>query len=264
MSFWEIFALIVTTVIGIVGILITIKLTRRKKPMWYFRMNRLFQKGISEIDGLNITYKNQAVINLASVYFAFWNDGKDTIKTGDIAEPLRITTLSTRPIYDAQVVFSTKQSNSFEVSLTPDKASAEFNFRYLDHRQGAVIQVLCDCLYIEEITLAGAIMGCKSFKTKKYTNIISVVVRSLFLPLAAAAGVIAGMLVSFITGIPEGSNSFAGFTEAIVLKSPTILAISLYLLIVVTTYIIYRLTNPAKRMPKEIRKHFGNVSCEEQ
>jgi len=86
MDFWSIMLAIITTVVGIVaGWIISVKLTKSKRPIWVWRVNQLFQKGVSTIPDLKLTYKENAVRNLSSIFLAFWNDGKETI-TRDMLE----------------------------------------------------------------------------------------------------------------------------------------------------------------------------------
>src|SRR5690348_3368862 len=68
------------------------RLSRRtKEPTWDARTNVLIQGYGSKIKGLIITYGNTAIENLSITKVLFWNNGKGTMSSQDIAsaDPLR-------------------------------------------------------------------------------------------------------------------------------------------------------------------------------
>lgn len=156
---------IFTTLIGIVAsIIITKAFSKAKKPTWYYKLNVLVNEGLSEIEDLKITYKDCAVDNLSSVYLAFWNNGKETIMPDDVVEKICFCVDAGYNIWNAQIISETNKSNEFQVILAEDRRSVEITFRYIDYKQGVVIQLLSDCDKKGCFEMQGALMGCRSFK----------------------------------------------------------------------------------------------------
>lgn len=169
MDIKSLFLTILTTLIGIVAsVIITKKFAKDKKPLWYFKLNVLFSAGNSKIDNLKITYKDRVTDSLSSVYFAFWNNGKETITGDDVAEPICFCVPEGYKIFSADIVRETNKSNSFQVKISQDERKAEITFKYIDYKQGAVIQLFSDCDKVESYKLQGAVMGCGNFKNEIY------------------------------------------------------------------------------------------------
>lgn len=165
----EIVLAIITTVIGLVGGgVITVYLTKRKTPTWACKLNVLFNKGVSQIEDLKIKYKDFDIDNLSSVYLAFWNNGKETIKADEVAEKIMVSVKEPYKIYFAEAIKVSRDSNQLIVIPSDENKSVEIEFKYLDYGQGIVIHMFTDCISTEHIDLCGEIMGCK--KIKKCTH----------------------------------------------------------------------------------------------
>ena len=251
MGLWEIMMAIAMTIVGaILGWIITIHTTKSKKPLWFCRVNPLFREGIATIQDLCITYKSNAVRNLSAIYFAFWNDGKEPITRDAIAESLRLTT--TGKIYDAQVIHATTSSNDLTVVISEDNSAAELDFRYLDYKQGAVIQLFSDASDISEIQVKGAIMGCKKFKTTfTYRE------KSKVEPFAGVISSITSILVAAIGTVTVFFTQNSLLADTKKLQLSLLIALISGLVIAVIAFLVYRYSRDTRyRMPKEFRKYF--------
>lgn len=173
---------VVTTFIGIIGsAVITKKFSKEKNPVWKFNLSVLFSKGITKIDNFKVAYMDHEIDNLCSANLTFWNNGKETITANDVVEPICLCVPQGYNIFNAKVVKDTNESNEFQVTIAEDGRKAEITFRYMDYKQGAVIQFLSDCDTVENYNLQGAIMGCRNIKkqivdTKKWEFLLSSVV----------------------------------------------------------------------------------------
>ena len=156
-------------IVGVLlGLIPTAILLRRVEPKWYFKINYLFSKGVSNIEGLKMSYKDQITYNLSSIYLAFWNNGKKTLTREMIAEKIKFSTAGECLIYDAIVLKSSHTTNNFNLKKSIDGKELEMDFDYLDHKEGAVIQIFTNCENLQEFNLSGKIIECKPFKTISY------------------------------------------------------------------------------------------------
>jgi len=195
---------VILTIVGIVVGLIaswffSAKFAKSKKPYWHGKMNQLFQEGLSTIDNLKITYKDSEIDNLSSTYIAFWNNGKETVKGDEIAEDIKIR-IRDGEIYDAQVIFQTTQSNEFCATVSEDKRSVSIVFRYMDYKEGVVIQFLSNCLGIEEISLRGKMMGCRKIKQYRKMKLWQEFLIRILLPLFLLLAIV------FIAAVVDGAE----------------------------------------------------------
>lgn len=78
-----------TLILAIIGILLTIyfaaKSRRKKEPKYLMRTISLISSNIKKIKFLNILYKKLEIENLSVTKLAFWNNGKETIRSSDVA-----------------------------------------------------------------------------------------------------------------------------------------------------------------------------------
>ena len=256
MGFWDIMMAIITTLVGaFLGWIITIHTTKSKKPLWFCNINPLFQKGVAAIPDLSIKYKNNDVSNLSSVFFAFWNDGKEPITRDTVVEPLRLTVSGS--IYEAQVIQSTTASNDLAVTVTDDKTAAELDFKYLDHKQGVVIQIFSDCSNIADFQFVGAIMGCKKFKNFTYKD------KRKAKLMGAFSSIISSIIAAFATAVAaflsngQGGGRLTAGSNHLMLNA--VIAFSLVAILLVSAFAIIKYFRDTRyRMPKEFRKYFNN------
>lgn len=232
---------IITTVIGLVGGgVITVYLTKRKTPSWACKLNLLFNKGVSQIDELKIKYKDYDVDNLSSVYIAFWNNGKETIKDDEIVEKLTISVKEPHKIYFAEVTKASRESNHLMVVHSGENKSAEIVFKYLDYNQGAIIHIFTDCTNLDDIELNGAIMGCK--KIKKCVNKKDGFIDEIFPPL--------------LTGV--ASTLSAEITEKLGVNKvgSTVIMGTVILICFVIIFLINYYSRLKNKIPKDLKKYF--------
>lgn len=232
---------VITTVIGLVGGgVITVYLTKRKTPSWACKLNVLFNNGVSNVEDLEIKYKNFDVDNLSSVYLAFWNNGKETIKSDEVVEKLVATVKEPYKIYFAEIVKTSRDSNQFKVISSNKNKDVEIEFKYLDYNQGAVIHIFTDCISIDDIEIKGAIMGCK--KLKKFINKKAGFIFEIFPPLMTVIASIISM---------EFSERFEqyGILGTIIFGIAVLACFSI-------TYIVSYHSRLKNKIPKEFREYF--------
>jgi len=227
--------------------------------MWYFDMNQLFRDGESKISDLRITYKGEDVVDLTSCFIAFWNNGKETIKRADVAEKIAISVSDPYSILDAKVIGRTADSNKFIAPVKDDQSIVEFDFEYLDRKDGAVVQIFTDCTDRKKFKKLGKVMGCRKFKEGFEGKNISFVQG---LPVVMGSASISFGLF-FILGSFIGINTvdsekvynllsyiLTSKDLSIVISIPVIL---FGVVLLIMSYFSYSFT----RMPKDLKKLFN-------
>lgn len=254
MEFGNIMLTSIATVVGaFLAWIITIHTIKSKKPLWFYHVNPLFKKGVATIPDLSIKYKCNDISNLSSVFFAFWNDGKETITHDMIVDPLRFS--SNGKIFDAQVIHSTTKSNGLIVSVPDDQTAVELDFKYLDYKQGAVIQIFSDSSDISDFHFDGAIIGCRKFKNFIYKDKRKAAIMEKFVNLICAVIASTFFLVMFkFTISVQGDDRIPTGNNGLLISSLVFALSAIFLGISVIKY--FRDTK--YRIPKELRKYFNN------
>jgi len=250
MSTSDIVLAIITTSMGVVaGWIITIKLTKNKKPLWCYKANQLFKDGISTIDGLKITYKDSPVENFSSFFIAFWNNGKEAIRDNDIAETINVS-VSNGKIYDARRIHQSTQSNDFNVAVSKDETSANITFKYINFKEGVVVQLFTDCSETEDIAFGGKIMDCKNkYKKSNKANVYlsaTTVRRIVAIILTLLLGSLSSLYFGHILG--EATLSLAG---AIMILIPIVTGTIGGCILALSDELKLKL-----KLPKDLRKYF--------
>jgi hypothetical protein len=157
-------------ILALLGIIATFyfyfKSIRKKDPTFSIRSINLIKDKINKIEGLEIKYQEDKIKNLSISKIAFYNNGKDTIKSSDVASKNRIRIEITKgnKILDSDIVFEKNKSNNFNVNLK--KNIVEIDFDYFDFGEGIVIQIVHTGKSSEDLTVNGSIHGVKNLKEK--------------------------------------------------------------------------------------------------
>jgi hypothetical protein len=161
---------IVFLILAVIGVLATIyfyfKSVRKKEPTFSIRSINLVKDKINKIKGLEIKYQEEKINNLSISKIAFYNNGKETIKTTDVAskDKIRIETNDENKILDSDIIFEKNKANNFNLKLK--KNIVEIDFDYFDYGEGIVIQVVHTGKSSQDLTINGSIHGVKNFKEK--------------------------------------------------------------------------------------------------
>lgn len=117
------------------------KSQREKKPVYMMKEFLLIKDSVSAVPGLSISFDGKKIPNLSLTKVAIWNRGRETINRGDIAsaDRLRLDLKSEGLILGSNIAFVRRSVN--DVTLESAETSVLINFDFLDHLDGAVIDV---------------------------------------------------------------------------------------------------------------------------
>lgn len=165
--------------VGLLSIIIAIILfmigRHTKEPIYAIQSANLIQDFTGRFDSLEITYARERISNLTATKVAFWNNGKDTINSGDIAsaDPLMIRVKNGYKILDSSVLHSKEVSNQFKIIPSKDGLHVLIQFDYLDKGEGGVVQLLHTGKSSDDVEVCGTIKGAGKPKLRtvkeKYT-----------------------------------------------------------------------------------------------
>lgn len=132
-----------------------------KQPTYVIRTNNLIQNSISQINGLEITYKGRKVENLSVSKIIFWNKGTETIDNQDIikVDSLRFECSENKHILDASIITSNKLSNQLRIEVVNSAKIAHIEFDYLDKGNGGVFQIIHTGTSSSDVFFKGELKG---------------------------------------------------------------------------------------------------------
>ena len=151
--------------VAVLGIFCTVhfflKSRKRKKPRYALRSTNLVRDFTNQLDALEMTYEAQRISNLTVSRLAFWNEGRDTIDSSDVAEadPLLIITKDDSEVLDCSVLSTTSEANRMRAKRCEDRKSIKITFDFLDQGEGGVVQILHTGQSSSDLVLEGTVKG---------------------------------------------------------------------------------------------------------
>jgi hypothetical protein len=155
---------VVGLVVGLFGILAAFG-----AAWWFGRGPRL----VTQVSGttlisapdnprIRVLYDDRDVHRITQSLIWLWREGRGTIKGSDIDsdDPVAVAVPNDVRILDVSVLAQSKDTNKVEVLPdSSDETRAIVSFKYLEPRQGAVIEVLHTGKSPAAVALSGTIMG---------------------------------------------------------------------------------------------------------
>lgn len=159
---------IVSLVFAIIGIILTVKSKKSKKPYYSSRSSRIIGKEVNSIDGLRVFYGDKQLSALTITKFAFWNSGRDTISYSDLSEKdkLRIESKNGVEILSCEVLTQSKDAFAFNTQIEGDGKTILLNFDYVDFRGGAILRIRHTGSSFKDLELKGSIKTVDSVDRK--------------------------------------------------------------------------------------------------
>lgn len=160
-------------VIGVLGIGAGYLFYRRgrqiKLPYYAVNHINLVEDLTSRLDGLSVGYKGSPVETLSVTKVALWNGGNETINGEDVSggDPLTVGVTGEARLLDAKVVSESSLATQFHITPMPNGMRVTIGFDYLDHNDGAVVQLVHTGTSDREVQVTGSIKGAGRPKERK-------------------------------------------------------------------------------------------------
>jgi hypothetical protein len=142
---------------------------RKPELSYAFHPNRTKIVAADGDSRLKVTYDGQDVKgNVTAVQFALWNAGAMPIQAADILKRLTLTASTTVRILDATIAHLTRDVTGFRLDDTQKAAGTlAFDWRILEHNDGAAIQIVFEGPPDASFALAGTIVGQRTLSEHK-------------------------------------------------------------------------------------------------
>ena len=154
--------ILLAIVFFIATIVLAIRLARRKKPVWACNTTKIIGLGANAPPELELTFDKRHVSDVYRTLLIFFNRGNETIREDDITENVTVHFKGAEIFRQAIIRAKSKEAIKFytKQGVKDGDNVVELSFLYLDHNDGAVVEVLhTRC---EEITCSGNIIGVKA------------------------------------------------------------------------------------------------------
>ncbi|MDR2207263.1 MAG: hypothetical protein LBE36_14025 [Flavobacteriaceae bacterium] len=168
-----------TILIGLLGFLMSIYLyfkgKRSRIPTYNIRTINLVQENINKIETVEILYSKKKIKNLSVSKIAFWNNGRETITSDDVASKntVRLVIEENYIFLDANIIYRKNQANDFDIKISDDNKSIDISFEYFDFGEGIVIQVFHTGNHSANIYMKGSIRTVNKIHRKGNSHLSS-------------------------------------------------------------------------------------------
>ena len=156
---------ILSLVLGALGVTLAIifylKSRKFKLPCYALQSFNIVRDLSSKIESLEMFFSNDRIYNLTVSKLAFWNAGRDTINSNDVAtsDPITVKISDDNKILDVKIIYTKNAANNFTISLSNNQSYFNIDFEYIDKGEGAVIQFFHTGKKINDIQVSGIIKG---------------------------------------------------------------------------------------------------------
>jgi hypothetical protein len=168
--------IIIAIVSFILMIIFYLKSKYVKKPFYIIKSVNLIRNLVSKIDLVEITFKGHDVPNLTISKLLFWNAGRNTIRSEDIAkaDPLIVSINQNFKMLDAKIIFTKNPANSFSI-IDFNNDQFKFDFDFIDNNEGSIVQIIHTGTSNLDLKVNGTIKGAGNPMRKEfYTELIKV------------------------------------------------------------------------------------------
>lgn len=157
-------------ILGVVGVLVAVGFAlwsrRVKNPIWYYRTRRIIGGEANSSGDISIHFREQPVPQVSVTNLGFVNLGKDSILNSDVRKPVTISFGDDVSILKEPVVVGCSRSE-IDFSATREGKSVKLSFDFLDHLDGAVVEVTHTGDENSKIQLEGTIRGVRKGITQR-------------------------------------------------------------------------------------------------
>lgn len=143
---WWIIVTIALAVGGIIStVILTLKLQKNKKPAWAYKTEKIIGLGTDAPPELELLFNKRPVDEVHRTTFIFFNRGTQAIRKDDVTEDIAILFKGAKILRDPIIRARSKQANELMAKWVVNKEGQyliQLDFKYLDHEDGAVVEVL--------------------------------------------------------------------------------------------------------------------------
>jgi len=143
---WGLIGVILAIVFGVATIILSIvaiRQARRKKPVWAYATKKLIGLGTNAPPELKLTFNDEPINNVFRTVFIFFNRGNEAIRKSDVTRSVTVRFSGATILRQSDVRPSKDDLGLVTKRIISGQDSViELDFPYLDHNDGAVLEVL--------------------------------------------------------------------------------------------------------------------------
>lgn len=161
MNWGVIVAIVLTVGFGIATLVLALRLAKRKKPVWAYKSKKIIGLGTNVPPELKLTFSGTLVNDVYQTNFIFFNNGNEAIRQDDVTEKVILQFKGAEILRQPSIKQKSSEAIRFSAKQVVKNAenSVELDFLYLDHKDGAVVEVMhTEC---KEIACATNIIGAR-------------------------------------------------------------------------------------------------------
>jgi len=156
--------IVIVVALGIATIVLARKNVKKRQPVWAYKTIKIIGLGSDAPSGLELTFNEQTISDVYQTRFILFNEGNEAILKDNVAESIAIQFKGAEILRQPDIKAESKEAIGFSAKQVVKGGynSVEVNFLYLDHDDGAVVDVLHTAS--EEITCTANIVGARQIK----------------------------------------------------------------------------------------------------
>jgi hypothetical protein len=168
---WKFILLLVLGVAALIATIMAIwfavRLAKKKEPVWAYKTKPVIGKGSDAPEELQILFAGIPVNEVYRTIFIFYNRGNESIRDNDVKSKVAVQFGQALILREPVVVKPSRLDIKFLAKKAVDGANqfVELDFSFLDHDDGAVVEVLHTQNEPEQCS--GTIVGAKQIERVK-------------------------------------------------------------------------------------------------
>lgn len=158
---WNLIGIFLAGIFFITTLTLTLKYRRVKKLVWSYKTKKVIGLGSNAPPELQLMFGRRRITDLYQTDIMIFNAGNESLRRNDITEDITVRFEGAEILRPPIIIAKSKEAIRFTTKAVKDNNdfSLELNFLYLDHNDGAVIEVLHS--KSEKLSCSGNVIGVK-------------------------------------------------------------------------------------------------------
>lgn len=164
---WELIGIVFAVIFFSTTVILTLKYRRVKKLVWSYTTKKVIGLGSDTPPELQLIFGEQRVSDVYQTAIIVFNAGSDSLRKDDVTEDVTVHFRGAKILRQPTNIAKSKEAIQFTPRAVNDNNgfSIKFDFLYLDHDDGAVVEVLHT--KSENLSCSGNIIGVKKIKYRE-------------------------------------------------------------------------------------------------
>jgi len=143
----------------VLAVVLAVKFAKKRQPVWAYETTKLIGLGSNAPSELKLTFNEQSVTDVYRTRVILFNKGNEPILKGNVTESIAIHFKGANILRQPTILAKSRKGIELSAKqvVTGGDDAIEISFKYLDHNDGAVIEVLHTTY--QDIKPSGNIIG---------------------------------------------------------------------------------------------------------